>query len=509
VIIWTFHIKSSITKEMNTIPIFLLFISSLLYFFSYPGVDNDLWGHLYFGREIVQSARLPVENLYSYTASDYRWINHEWLSEVIFYGLFHFLGSPGLILFKLIVGIGVVWILDCIVRERTASPLARLLTLIWTMAILSPGFNIRPQLFTYLLFAVFIFLFYRYDQGKKAALYWAPVLMVLWVNLHGGFVAGLGAFGLFSFWISLRGLRNRDMKPVVTQVLIPLIISGIALLLNPYGLDLLSFLVRDLLLDRLITEWEMIPLLDFSFIEFKLALVAVFLLGPWSGSWRRWDFVLAVLAALFSVRYQRHMPLFAIAAAPFLAQGIEKVNHWIEGRARKSILSLGMLTIALYQLHWMGEIHLQHRFQLVINPLEYPAQAANFLQRNGVRGNLVVPFDWGEYLIWKLYPDVRVSIDGRYTTAYPTEVIQDHWDWMEGGDGWRKLLERYPAEIAMTHRSHPVTALLRKDPEWVYIYSDPVAFVFVRKTASQEHLLAKFRDKGLVPPRPPSIYFPG
>ena len=494
---------------MNAIPIFLLFISSLFYFFSYPGVDNDLWGHLYFGREIVQSARLPVENLYSYTASDYRWINHEWLSEVIFYGLFHFLGSPGLILLKLIVGIGVVWILDCIVRERTASPLARLLTLIWTMAILSPGFNIRPQLFTYLLFAVFIFLLYRYDQGKKAALYWAPVLMVLWVNLHGGFVAGLGAFGLFSSPLVLKGLRDRDMKPSVTQVLVPAIISGIALLLNPYGINLLSFLAGDLLLDRPITEWQPIRILDLSFLELKLALIAVVLLALWKQAWRRWDFALALLAAFFALRYQRHAPLLAIAAARPLAEALQEIYWRIEKKSIKRVLAVGLLTVAMYQLYGIGSIHLLHGFRLVVNPHEYPTQAVDFLKRNAVNGNLAVPFDWGEYFIWKLYPEIRVSIDGRYTTAYPMEVIQDHWEWMAGGNGWRRLLERYPTEIAITKRHHPVTALLRKEPEWLYIYSDPIAFIFVRKTPSQEQLLAKFREKRLIPPQTPTIHFPG
>ena len=89
------------------------------------------------------------------------------------------------------------------------------------------------------------------------------------------------------------------------------------------------------------------------------------------------------------------------------------------------------------------------------------------------------------------------------------KVIQDNWEWMSGEKGWRRLLERYPTEIAITNRNHPVTALLRKDPEWVYIYSDPVAFVFVRKTSSQEQLLDKFRKKQLLPPQPPLVHFPG
>ena len=80
---------------------------------------------------------------------------------------------------------------------------------------------------------------------------------------------------------------------------------------------------------------------------------------------------------------------------------------------------------------------------------------------------------------------------------------------MEGKKGWRKLLERYPAEIAIINRSHPVTALLRKDPEWVYAYLDPVAFIFVRKTPARENLLKNFAQKKLLPPRQPDVYFRG
>ena len=473
-------------------------------------MDNDLWGHLFFGREIVESGKLPLQNIYSYTAPNHAWINHEWLAEVIFYAVFRFFGSPGLILLKVILGGGIVWILNHILRKRIASPLVRTLTLVWAMAILSPGFNVRPQIFTYFLFAASLFLLYRYEEKDRTTLYWTPLLMASWVNLHGGFVVGVGVFGLFSLWSVIREQREGvETRLIVIHILVPFMLSVLFLFLNPYGFSLLKFLAADLLLDRPITEWGLISFMDFSFLEFKLALLVVLLVAPWNGSWRRWDFILMVLAALLAFRYQRHTPLFAIVAAPFLAVGIQRIYHWIERGAREWVLAAGIFAVVFYQLHWIGRIHLEHRFQLVVSPLQYPTQAVDFLRRNGVRGNLAVPFDWGEYFIWKLYPEVRVSIDGRYTTAYPMEVIQDHWNWMEGKKGWRRLIERYPTDIAITNRKHPVTALLRKDPEWVYVYSDPIAFVFVRKTPSQQQLLDKFREKQLLPPQPPPVYFPG
>jgi len=498
----------------------ILIISSAFYFFSYPGVDNDLWGHLFFGREILNKGHIPLENRYSYTAPEHAWINHEWLAEVILYGWYSLLGSPGLILLKVIIASGIVWMLNLMIRRRVNSPLVQTLTLVWVMAILSPGFNVRPQIFTYLLFTAFLFLFNRYEERSQSALYWIPPLTVLWVNLHGGFAAGLGAMGLFLFVnVTTRGSKGEGTWVNLRGMFLPVVLTLLSLVLNPYGLELLEFLGKDLLLDRPITEWGPIPLWDLSFLEFKLAFLVV-VLSIRKKSWVRWDLLLTLLAAFFAFRHQRHTPLFAIAAAPLLAEGLERISHWVhwsdkEGRnivwsfPSRGILAAGILGISVLQLAWVGKTHWRHGMKLVVPPLEYPTQAADFLDRNGIRGNVAVAFDWGEYFIWKLYPAARVSIDGRYTTAYPMEVIEDSWEWMRGEQGWTRLLEKYPTEIAVTKRRHPVTSLMRRDPEWVYIYSDPISFVFVRKTPSQAQLLGRFREKALVPPQPPAIYFPG
>ena len=490
--------------------VFVLLLASLLYYFSYPEVDPDLWGHLFFGKEIAQSNLISRTNLYSYTAAGHDWINHEWLAEVVFYGVYRFLGSPGLILLKLVFGCGVVWLLDRSLRRAGYSFRVRGISLVWTMAILSPGFNVRPQIFTYFLFAAVLCLFYLYEASARKAIYWAPVLMAVWVNLHGGFVAGIGALGVFVLFRAGAELSRGDtVRSVMVNLGIPLLLATIFLLINPYGLRLLDFIARDLLFKRPITEWETIWPLDFSFLEFKLALLGFVFTALWTGSWRRWDFILGALAAAFALRHQRHIPFFAIAAAPFLAAGLERGFRLLKTERSQWLLAVAILGVATYQIAAIGGVHLQNRFQLTVSPQEYPTQAADFLRRNGARGNLAVPFDWGEYFIWHLYPGVRVSVDGRYTTAYPLKVIDDNFEWMRGGKNWKRLLDSYPTEIVITNRYHPVTALMREDPEWVYIYSDPVAFIFVRNIPSQQSLLSKFRERRLLPPEPPRIYFPG
>ncbi len=70
--------------------------------------------------------------------------------------------------------------------------------------------------------------------------------------------------------------------------------------------------------------------------------------------------------------------------------------------------------------------HIKVRFNIIVNPNIFPVYAVKFLKDNNVKGNILVPFDWGEYAIWKLYPDNRVSIDGRFDTVYPIDVIKDY-----------------------------------------------------------------------------------
>jgi hypothetical protein len=335
--------------------------------------------------------------------------------------------------------------------------------------------------------------------------------MLLWVNFHGGFIAGLGAVGLFC----LSHLARHRSEPTRVHLFVAVGLLLASLLVNPYGSKLLTFLTQDLTIERPITEWQPVRLRSLSTMHFTLAVLLVAWVVIKKRLWDRWETILVILAAWFAFWHQRHTPLFAIAAAPFLAQGVENVSAWLKENAptMRYVInrwgSWGIYGLIGCLLFWVGQIHWQHRFRIVVSPFDFPTQAADFLARNRISGNLAVPFDWGEYFIWKLYPANRVSIDGRYTTAYPLEVIRDSWAWMEGSDDWRRLLDLHPSEIAITNRRHAITGLLRSDPEWVYIYSDPIAFVFVRKVPGQESLLKKFREGKLVAAQPPPLYFPG
>jgi len=147
-------------------------------------------------------------------------------------------------------------------------------------------------------------------------------------------------------------------------------------------------------------------------------------------------------------------------------------------------------------------------FKIIVEPLVYPSYAVQFMDANHIRGNIWVPFDWGEYLIWKL-PDSKISIDGRFRTAYPLSVLDEHMAFLEGRPGWQTIPDKYPTDYILTRRKDKTHLLLNQHPGWLKIYEDPIAFLYVRVTEPPGRIetLSK-QDKLITPSGPPSLDFP-
>jgi hypothetical protein len=109
----------------------------------------------------------------------------------------------------------------------------------------------------------------------------------------------------------------------------------------------------------------------------------------------------------------------------------------------------------------------------------YPKQAVQLL-KEGEGGNLAVFFNWGEYALYHLYPDYRVSVDGRYETVYPNQVVETNWNFTWGVDGSERLLELYPADFALYPQSSGAAQWLSSAPGWQPIYLDALAVLYRR-----------------------------
>jgi hypothetical protein len=496
----------------------ILCFATAFYLFSYVTADPDLWGHLKFGADHWQSGHLARTDLYSFTAHGNRWINHEWLAELLFYLTYRFFGDPGLLFGKLVIGLSIVWVLLRICDMRRHSPLSLAFGMILAVYAARKGFMIRPQLFSFLFFALFLYLFHLYFFKYKNRLFFLPLLMAVWVNLHGGFIMGWALVIGVTGWKTLERIISRKPSPQLGQLWIWLLAVSLATLANPYGYRLLVFLYQTLSVPRAITEWEPINVWNLSHLRFKLMAVLFFTLLV--VNFRRvegWE-AAALVAILFAAfRYQRHTPFFAMAAVPFIvhrltetADYVKNRFHWARlGRTANIALAAAFLILSGYQLYNGLYIYMVGKGRIIVDPIEYPVGAVRFLKLNGAEGNLLLPFTWGEYAIWHLYPFCRVSIDGRFRTVYPESVIKDHFIHQDDTTGWKGLLEKYPADIIISQQSRFFHDLIGRTDEWVYVYSDRTAIVFLRENEKNAAILQRFREGRLERPNESvSVCFP-
>jgi hypothetical protein len=353
---------------------------------------------------------------------------------------------------------------------------------------------------------------------RRINLLWAlPIIMIIWVNSHGGFIIGAGILIIVTVLEYINCIINKKDSSHLRSLILWVFITEACMLINPYGFDLLVFLYKTLTLSRSISEWEAVSLFDLSYIRlkiFSIFMILSFFINRKQN--RYWEIGIIIIAMLFAYLNQRHTPLFAILAAPFLAEKISaipktvKYNIKVTSLFPQVILCIAIVFIIGYQLFITINKHIKAEFNIIVDPNVYPIRAIQFLKVNSIKGNLLVPFDWGEYAIWKLYPDNKVSIDGRFDTVYPVDVINDHFNGAKSEDRWISLLNKYPTDIMLARRDQFSQRMINDlTDEWIYIYSDKISVIFLKNREPMKEVIEKFISKKLVYPKIElSIYFP-
>ncbi len=496
--------------------LYTLLICALVYIFSINAfsdifADVDLWGHLKFGEEIISTKSIPQVNTFSYTAPDHPWINHELLAEIIFAFVYSLAGTTGLLILKLALGLGIIHILSGLYFSKSGNRLSYALHFLLLAPVFVTGFATRPQIFTYFFLALLVWILQKYFDGNHKVIFWTPLLMALWVNTHGGVVAGICIFGAVVFIEVLRRLLTGD-GPIKALIAV-FLVSCLALFANPYGYKIWLFFLETIPRDRPISEWAAVPPWGPRFYFFKV-LVILFVISLFSPAKKRiWEVTMIVLAIFYGFRHGRHTVLTGILMTPYLPLQLaalletETFKRWrpkissLGHTAVLFVLTVGVLSQAYFHYHKYKEVG----FKIQINPEVYPLYAMNFLEANKIDGNILVFFDWGEYVINKR-PASKVSIDGRLWTAYPDEVFRENLALRNGEKGWEEMLDKYPHDIILMDH---INSDLENVAGWVKIYNDPIARIFIRKTDPPSPLLEKFyRREFIYPEAPLSWEFP-
>jgi hypothetical protein len=496
--------------------IIITVFSSGFYYFSFMTADTDLWGHIKFGEDLWVTKTLPHLDPYSFTAQQKRWINHEWLTELFMFFIYSRFGSAGLLIGKLLVGFAILAFLTRISLSRSNHYLIYVIIHLLGIGVMSPSFMTRPQLVTLLLLTAYLYIFHLYLERGVNGLWLLPLIMVFWVNSHGGFVVGAGMFFIVVCSEGMSSFLKKSDQRRIRVLFIWMIVTNISTLVNPYGHDIWFFLIQSLRISRHIGEWKPVGLFDASFIQFKLmAILFLVSLFMKRREKRLWEVGILVVSLVYAFKHQRHTAIFGILAVPYLVENWTLILKKADmGRLIKSVGAYRLLvgfffSIIVYQMSVTGNKYLRTGFNIVVDPKHYPIYAVHFLKENRLKGNILLPFEWGEYVIWKLYPDCKVSIDGRFRTAYPEHVLNDHIYATVDETVWRRLLDHYPADILLARRNRFSLNLMKAPGDWVYVYSDGISLLFIKKNDQNHAALQRFRQGSFIYPRRKlSVFFP-
>jgi hypothetical protein len=447
--------------------------------------DPDLWWHLRTGQWIVESGRVPHADPFSFSSAGNAWISHEWLSEVIFYKLWQLGGPAALIVFSSLVT--TFGFLLLYFRCRCARPSAAAITAVGAWAA-APCWGTRPQMFTFALASLLLWLLERGERQPRLLLS-IPFLFLLWINLHAGYALGPALLVAYALGVlaetALGATPWPEARSLLLRATLLIAICTALVPLNPSGSQLYRYpfdTLRSSGMRAFIAEWHS-P--NFHFLLY-FPLLAVWLLLITSLSTakirpRGRTVALLLLTSLASLDAVRHIPIFVLVAVPVIATSLPSrfglnASRPVSSSFRRvfAMSVLGLLAFFVV-VRFVG----LDRQQSKVEADDFPRKAVEFLQSGGYPQRIFAYYDWGGYVIWKLFPTYRVYIDGR-ADLYGENLLHRFKTAINATDGWNGVLDQAGVDGALLPPSTALTQALEIDAGWRVAYRDPTAVFLVR-----------------------------
>lgn len=523
-------------------------VFSLIFAFANRKVfDSDIWLHLKAGEIILQNNAVPAHDIFSFTFPGKPWVDHEWLFQIMVYFVYSLWHSEGLIILESYVIIVAFFVLFMIgARLLKSYTLVSLLVLLAAYASLT-RFNIRPDIFSVLFFALYLYIL-RFGLGGKSVWLLIPV-QVLWVNIHGYFF--LGPLIVLFFiaaefirqkakflpwqWSKEQFLDKKSYKRLI--ILFPLLL--LAGLLNPQGLNGALYPVyvfKDLfsVKNRIFFEYihELQPTFNiFNSWNDPYCLIVILCFSLLAVNFRKLKLIDVLVSGfffLFALK-ARNVVFFIFAAYPvifsYLSPTAEKLSYFI--KVNRSRLHL-LLVLARYgfaaicsvwiafqvnKIYRAREYNFDtHEFESPASGVDYsrfPKKAVDFVLSRNIPANMLNDFNSGAYLIGTAYPRRKVFIDGR-TEFYGPDFFK-HYNEAKCGDvsAFEDIVAKYKISAVFFNISLDMPRIIShiyKSPRWKLIFLDDTAVVFLEDApANQDLIRSSVIDLGKYPVPPADI----
>ena len=501
------ELTNPISRTERRIMLGAVWLTCVVFLCGLTIADPDLWGHTLYGlRALDQGVLTERTDPFSYTAPGATWINHEWLTELQYGWLWRQFDNVGLVMWRNGLVLTLFMVALAAFKGARAGLAATVLLLVFcTECLANFVVFVRPQVVTFALFAVYLWILRRWwDDPRQRAIWWLPPLMVVWVNMHGGFLAGCGMVGLFCLCVAVRGWQSHDedRRHAVRTLLTCGGLLGLvaaATFVNPYGVGLHAMLLEHLGTKQFVREWQ--PLWGTQ--QSPVFYVPFLLIGLAVAGRRRLkliDVIVMVVVCWQAVSHIRHVALLGIASLILLPGAVTEAldrlfPHLIAAWSspdRRGLRWGGVAIVlaVLVGLQIRGAAPFRRAgltaWDIAVEGESHvpgmPLRAVEAIRHAGLSGNLVTDYGWGQFVIWHLHPESHVAFDGRYRTVYQSDLEREFLALQTAtlADApTTPIIDDYPTQLALLPVDSLPDRYLSDRPDWTCVYRDDQAAVHV------------------------------
>jgi hypothetical protein len=454
-------------------------------------IDSDLGRHLTLGNYILDNRVIPTHDLLSHTKTGLPRPPYEWLSQVIFAIAYRLLNLDGVILLTATVIATTFSLLYKYSYQRSGSPTIAVLITFLAMGASTLHWLPRPHIITFLLLAIWVeHLDKLANEEATSKRYTLPIIMLFWANLHGGFIFAILAWiAYFAGWLweLLQGKSNQ-------QIGVNLFIAGtaslIATVITPdlwHNWDAVLNNRSAFILNR--TVETMRPnLADPSVLPYTSFLVLVIFFFAVNRSTIKVSHLFLLIGlGIMSILMARNIPLFVIAGTPILSTMInnylfryknwKQIDERFSGFETNTYRFLLPVTVSLIAIVYFAMFNFKRGHSLYdFDRTVFPVSAASYIHENQQDGNMFNEFNWGGYLLFKLYPQNTVFLDSQ-TDFYGESLLREYDQIISTRGNWIPLLEKYQVNWAIVPSDSPLAASLQNELNWNIVYQDTTATI--------------------------------
>jgi hypothetical protein len=495
--------------------------------------DGGTGWHIRNGQLMLQTHSITRVDPFSATMSGQPWFAWEWLYDLLIAAIHHVLGLNGVVFYTAaIMAATFVLVFHLAMRRGGSLPITFLL-LVLSLGASAIHFLARPHVLSWMLTVIWFELLDTAasaagreseawsepwsESNKDRRLFYLPVVMLLWVNLHGGFLLGFALLGVYILGGGIQYFtcaeRRDEIRRWLKRLGLVSLLSLLASFVNPYGYKLHLHIYRylsDRFLMNRITEFQS-P--DFHGVAQQCFAVILLVTIATLASARRRPrpaHLLVILLAAYSGLYaSRNLPassmLLTLMIAPLLSETVAKACEgadlapWL--RALLSRVHSFGIRMEKMETHFQGHLWLVLAFVLGLwacmhggrlgsaqlfnayfDDKRFPVEAAELIAQRDIREPIFCPDQWGGYLIYRLYPQTKVLVDDRHD-LYGDQFFKDYLKIIFVQPDWKKVLDERHVNWILVQKNSSLGTILEQTASWKLIHEDGTAVLFHREGA--------------------------